>query len=372
MDLLFGLGTEYALDRKLDRLVEPILRAIHPDPPEPEIVKVLEGLKVELGADPRDVNARCLPTADGGTTVHVGHGLYVFTCLYARCVSTKFLPATPGGPRPSPAWPDALSALASYLDWLAVPIRDAEPAPIDLGDVQENRATIFGNLTYRAAICHELAHAVLGHHHVATTDDVLDARSREVEADVLGMRLHLDTLPHEAMRESAAASLVYNVYATSLLRFRLMILAEVVDTERWSFLPRHPDPLERFAALVANAEHRYGDEIVRLMWATQQDLEEIGGQIRTCLVDQRESVRDEVLDLARSVPAAAGPVDERMHALLAVSPTGVVRAIDILNRDGAPSEVLRGLFDALPRPVQRFCALPFSDRADRVLNRVTR
>jgi hypothetical protein len=36
--------------------------------------------------------------------LHVGRGLYDFLQFYARCVSTKFLPAQPGGPRPSPTW----------------------------------------------------------------------------------------------------------------------------------------------------------------------------------------------------------------------------------------------------------------------------
>jgi hypothetical protein len=43
-------------------------------------------------------------------------------------------------------------------------------AGLTLGPMQDNRATIFANMTYRAAICHEIAHAVLGHLNAITIE----------------------------------------------------------------------------------------------------------------------------------------------------------------------------------------------------------
>jgi hypothetical protein len=310
-----------------------------------------------------------------------GRGLYDFLQFYARCVSTKFLPAQPGGPRPSPAWSVALPALASCLEWLALPVRDMRLAGLTLGPMQDNRATIFANMTYRAAICHEIAHAVLGHLNAITIegqqpdiDDrqrLLNARKREIEADVFGMWLHLESLPHPAMMETAAATLIYNVHATSLLRFRLMVLAEVVDTDRWTARVRHPDPLARFGSLVATAKSRYGADVAGLMTATHADLEAIGGELRACQVDQRDSVRNELLDLAHSTPNQAGGLGPQLDGLLSRSPVGVIRALDLLAADGDSPVVAAQLVEAMPRPMQRFVALPFGDRIRRVLNRVT-
>jgi hypothetical protein len=290
VDILFGLGSERELDSKVDELVAPILQGIHTESAEPEFEQLLRTLRVVRGRDPRDINAQCLRNGDGSVLIHVGRGLYDFLQFYARCVSTKFLPAQPGGPRPSPAWSVALPALASCLEWLALPVRDMRLAGLTLGPEQDNRATIFANMTYRAAICHEIAHAVLGHLNAITIegqqpdiDDhqrLLNAREREIEADVFGMRLHLESLPHPAMMETAAATLIYNVHATSLLRLRLMALAEVIDTDRWTARVRHPDPLERFGHLVASAESWYDAYVARLMTATHYDLEAIDGEIR--------------------------------------------------------------------------------------------
>jgi hypothetical protein len=63
-----------------------------------------------------------------------------------------------------------LPALASCLEWLALPVRDMRLAGLTLGPMQDNRATIFANMTYRAAICHEIAHAVLGHLNAITIE----------------------------------------------------------------------------------------------------------------------------------------------------------------------------------------------------------
>jgi len=234
--------------------------------------------------------------------------------------------------------------------------------------------------TYRAAICHEIAHAVLGHLNAITIegqqpdiDDrqrLLNARKREIEADVFGMRLHLESLPHPAMMETAAATLIYNVHATSLLRFRLMVLAEVVDTDRWTARVRHPDPLARFGSLVATAESRYGADVAGLMTATHADLEAIGGELRACQVDQRDSVRNELLDLAHSTPDQAAGLGPQLDRLLSRSPADVIRALDLLAADGDSPVVAAQLVEAMPRPVQRFVALPFDDRIRRVLNRV--
>ncbi len=377
VDILFRLGSERELDTKLDELVKPILQAIHTDEPDLELDQMLRTLRLVSGTDLRDVNAQCLRTEDSGVLIHVGRGLYKFLHLYAQCASTRLLSDRPGGSRSSAAWSRSLPALASCLEWLALPLREVRFAALKLSPMQDNWATVFGNMTYRAAICHEIAHAVLGHHAIAIDGQepevdehqkIFNTREREIQADGLGMRLHLESLPDPDMRAIAAGTLIYNVHATSLLKLRLMALAEVVDTNRWTARVRHPVALQRFAFLIANAKSRYGPEIAGLMTATHDHLETIDGETRESMDDQQGSVRDDFLELARLTPDAPGGPGSRQDELLSQSPVGVIRALDLLAADSPM--VAAQLAEAMPRPVQRFVALPLGDRTGRVLNRI--
>jgi hypothetical protein len=379
MSILFGFGSEKELDKKLDELVTPILQAIHTDQADPEFDQMLRTLRLLRGPDTRDINAQILRTRDGSVLLHVGRGLYDFLQFYCRCISTKFLPDRPGGSRPSPAWSEALPALASSLEWLALPMGEVRFADLPLSSTQDNTATTFANMTYRAAICHEIAHVVLGHLDAiakegeqTTIDEdtkLRNSHERETDADLFGMRLHLDSLPHPAMMVTAAATLIYNMHGTNLLRLRLMALAEIIDTYRWTRRIRHPDPLLRFGFLAVNAGTRYGRKVADGMTMVHNDLETIDGEIRECMFKQQESVRDEILGLARSAADGPGGLGPQLDRLLSRSPVGVIQALDLLGSD-SPS-VAAHLTEAMPRPVQRFVALPFGDRTGRALNRVT-
>jgi hypothetical protein len=113
------------------------------------------------------------------------------------------------------------------------------------------------------------------------------------------------------------------------------------------------------------------DHVAGLMTATHADLEAIGGELRACQVDQRDSVRNKLLDLAHATPEQAGVLGPQLDGLLSRSPVGVIRALDLLAADGDSPVAAAQLVEAMPRPMQRFVALPFSERIRRALNRVT-
>jgi hypothetical protein len=81
-------------------------------------------------------------------------------------------------------------------------------------------------------------------------------------------------------------------------------------------------------------------------------------------------VRNEFLDLARPTPDQPDGLEPQLDGMLSRSPVGVIRALDLLAADGDSPVVAAQLVEAMPRPVQRFVALPFGDRIGRVLNQV--
>jgi len=167
---------------------------------------------------------------------------------------------------------------------------------------------------------------------------------------------------------TAAAALIYNVHATNLLRYRLMMLAQIVDASRWERLVRHPDPLARNATLAATAEKLYGSGLSSGMLKVHYELEAIDGAIRSCHTEMRDLVESEVLSLA-AIAGGASQAGQQLNELLERSPVGVIRALDVLQADHESPTLAAELASTLPRPVQRFIALPFSDRARRVLNK---
>jgi hypothetical protein len=88
-------------------------------------------------------------------------------------------------------------------------------------------------------------------------------------------------------------------------------------------------------------------------------------------------VRKELLKLAPSLNLRLsgrrrrGGLGPQLDGLLSRSPVGVIRALDLLAADGDSSVAAAQLVEAMPRPLQRFVALPFGDRTRRVLNRIT-
>jgi hypothetical protein len=115
---------------------------------------------------------------------------------------------------------------------------------------------------------------------------------------------------------------------------------------------------------------RYGKEVADGLSEVQAALADIDGDIRECMVDQQDSVRDEVLDLARSNPDQPGGLGPQLDKLLSRSPVGVIRALDLLATSSDSPVVAAQFAEAMPRPVQRFVALPFGGRTGRVLNQI--
>jgi hypothetical protein len=385
MNILFRLGSERELDVKLEELLAPVIESVHAEPEIPEIQETLRGMYIQRGNDPRDVNAQCLRSSDGRTVLHIGRGLYGFICYYTRCVAAKLLSTGSGDMRPSAAWSVALSSIGTALEWLALPVREVRLPSFDLSLSQDTTALIFGNMAYRAAICHEIAHAVLGHLDAEQREREIDseeagqrlinARNRELEADRFAMQLHVESLPHPDMFVTGLASVAYYIHATSLLRLKFMMLSRLIAIDSWTSKGRHPDPLLRIASLAGAAKSLYGETMSEGLMMVHSDLEQIAGDIRQSHFDQRDRTRHDAEYLLNSLPSnepTISPEEFNSHIteLLDRSPIAVVEVLDGVLCNVSLDATRDAVLSALPRPFQRFLALGRDQRTTRALNRV--
>jgi hypothetical protein len=176
-----GEDDHLRLDDRLAELSAAIVAHIDIEPPE---------VKAKLGPSQltvvKDVahglNSLCVPKADGTKIILMGGGLYSFFLHYTRAAAAYFLPSEPGGPRPSPFFPRACSALATTLNWISSPASEPVYPQFDLSPQQANVAHAFAAFAYRFALCHEMAHVVLEHVDVSPAEL---QKVRDADASVL-------------------------------------------------------------------------------------------------------------------------------------------------------------------------------------------
>lgn len=251
-----GLSDDVRLDERLDELSAGIVEALVIEPPEMMAKLRTPHLRVLKGV-PNGLNNYCVPNPDGTKIILIGGLLYSFFLHYTRAAAVYFLPSTPDGPRPSPFWPQARSAVATTLDWISSPASTAVFPPFALTPHQAHVARAFAAFAFRFALCHEMAHVVLEHVDAIPSElgRVKDAdfsvlrvsQQQELDADGFGLTLQVKSLRDRTQLVTALASSVYFVHITGLLDYRLALLAHLVDERNWKISLY---PSARFAASV--------------------------------------------------------------------------------------------------------------------------
>jgi hypothetical protein len=363
------------LDEHLEELTARIVERIRFDPSEKKAKLQPPHLRVVKG--PHGVNSYCVPRADGTKMILVGADLYPFFHHYARAAAAYFLQSEPSGGRPSAFWPQAQLALATTLDWLSSP----SPFPLyqefELTPRQTHIAKAFGDYTYRFAICHEIAHVVLGHLDAGPTEvrtmgdgdlTVFQAsHQQEFDADQFGFELHVKSLPDPTMLHTAIASAIYFVHITGLLDGRLMLLAHLVDAGHWKIANTHPPAIARVFKLMSAANGVWagaGHALVEL----HSDLSGLDAKLYDAANKQQEEVAAATGELVRrmsgrgkSRKGSTSEVKDELLRLFARSPLGVMRALepaghaDNANKDKLALE--------LPSEFQRFRGQTPAERA---------
>jgi hypothetical protein len=394
MSMTYPGEDDLRLDDRLDELSASIVARIDIEPPEVKAKLGPSQLKVVKGVA-HGLNNYCVPKADGTKIILVGADLYSFFLQYTRAAAAYFLPSEPGGPRPSPFFPRACSALATTLDWISSPTSAPVYPQFDLSPQQEHVAHAFAAFAYRFALCHEMAHIVLEHVDVSPAElqKVRDAdvsvlgvsQRQELEADRFGLQLQINSLLDNTQLVTALASAVYFVHITGLIDGRLMLLAHLVDHTKWKIAYTHPPALQRVLNLMGAAQ-RYGDKDGAGMQSVHGSLAGLDGLIYDAANKQQQDVTNETESLlekeftnsttALAVPSNLGPpVVSALLQLFERSPLGVMRALEpqvihvsaASDRTEAMPYLLREQFAAaLPPEFRRFRGLTRAQRAQEI------
>jgi hypothetical protein len=296
------------LDQQLEKLVAGVVERIGVDPPE--LLQRLRPPELQVSKGPRGVNSYSVRKPDRTKAILLGADLYRFLVHYTRAAATYFLPSNPGGPRPSPFWHKAQSAVATTLDWMASPALAPLYPEFNLTPRQAHVASGFADCAYRFALCHEMAHVALGHLD-ADAGSSLERRSvggedleflrlsqnLEVDADNLGLELHYRSLPDHVRVVPGLVSAVYFCHATALaLDIRLMLLSGLVDEYEWKISRTHPPVLERLMRLIGNAGRLYKHG-KKALHEVDSALKDVDMQILDTANGQEEAVINKVQNL---------------------------------------------------------------------------
>lgn len=356
---------------QLGGMVSNILHRLGSDPPEAMEKVRPPHLRVSIGV-PRGINSQALSVKGGSALILMGGGLYSLCEHYARAAATYFLPAPPSKATPSEHWPGARASLASTVDWLSSPTPDVRYHAFDSAPRHTNAALPFAVYAYRFAVCHELAHVILGHLRHDDTHADETARNRwtqqqEFAADRLGLRLQILSLPDSSDVVTALAAAVYLIHLTGLLDLRLMLLARLVDHDEWKIAYTHPPRLARFAYLMPIADEFYPGGAAGLM-RVHNSLTALDNEIMQTANEQQEAVAQRAEQLLNDEAATGDGTlrfAQEMDELLDRSPTGVLRALEpSVSRDTDRLEAARESYAArLPTEFQRFRDQSFVERA---------
>jgi hypothetical protein len=392
---------ELRLDDRVEELAEGVVTRIGFDPPEvqqklrPPRLRVIKGV-------PHGLNSYSIPRSDGTTVILVGAGLYTFFHHYTRAAATYFLPSQRGGRRPSGFWPRARSALAITLDWISSPASAPHYSDFNLSPYQARAAKALGDYAFRFALCHEIAHVALGHVDVdpselrrVAREDVSVLRvsqEQELDADAFGLDLQIKSLPDSTQLVNGLAGAMYFLYITRLLDARLMLVAHLVDYQRWRVSYTHPPSLHRVFNLMSAAETLHEGSASGLE-TLHGSLAAFGGQVWDTANVQQDEVAAKTLrllndEIARQMEQAPlhtrsrrrkerkpqhtdelpADVTRELLELFGRSPLGSLRALDERRhvadtRDKVALEVLEQFALVLPTEFQRFYLQTQSERA---------
>jgi hypothetical protein len=379
-------GASGDLAERLDELFAGIVDAVSIEPPETKAKLRAPQLRVVKGV-PNGLNNYCVPNPDGTKIILIGGLLYSFFLHYTRAAAAYFLPSTPNGPRPSPFWSQARSAVATTLEWISSPGSAPVFPRFDLTPHQEHVAEAFAALAFRFALCHEMAHIALEHVELGRVKDadfsfLQVSQQQELVADRFGLGLQVKSLDRTQL-VTALASSVYFVHITGLLDKRLMLLAHFVDPRSWRIALTHPPAHHRVFNLMGAAQ-AFGDKCSAGLQSVHEALERVDGEIYTAAKKEQDSVANDAVGVLEhaltnistvaSMPATlVAAVTKDLRRLFDRSPLGVMRVLEpgAFNVSAASPgkatklQVMTEQFaSTLPPEFQRFRGLTRAQRAE--------
>jgi hypothetical protein len=269
--------------------------------------------------------------------VAVNQGLALFLYRLARAFSPHVIVRGPEDP-PAPSESEAISIIATLLDWMASPVRAPLVKDWPVGPREQRTAENYTTAAERFVMAHEVAHILRGHliADAAQIDAAqaspleLDKRpvQEEHEADVLGALLAVDSSSNDGIDPRAAVTGVY-------FFFRALQLAETVGAIHVD--DSHRPAEERLAVCDYAMGQRYS-QIPNLRQAAHQTDELLVRLAATALKERdrrRTVVATRMDEILRTTPWSFGQRDplqmkalfEEAKSLFSQSPSAVMEAL---------------------------------------------
>jgi hypothetical protein len=272
-------------------------------------------------------------------SIAVNYGLMLFVYRVARALAPHIITRTADDP-PAPPESEAVSIIATLIDWMASPARAPLIEDWPTGQREVRTAENIAVAAERFVVSHEIAH-IARQHLIADSSKIdpsnakpedLDNRpfEQEIEADVIGAMLSIDSMRVQGLDPRAGC--VGVVMFLEILRLAEEVGAIVADE-------KHPPAEIRLQTVWEALPQRYGkDSPVLMSWANQmaQLITRIGDLARAERITRREETVKYMDKIFREYPATQGThrdlrADQAMLnetlTRLRTSPSAVLEAI---------------------------------------------
>jgi hypothetical protein len=239
---------------------------------------------------------------------------------------------------PTPPESEAISIIATLLDWMASPVRAPLVQDWPVGPREQRTAENYTTLAERFVIAHEVAHILRGHL-IADASEVdvaqasaleLDKRQfqQEHEADVLGALLTVDSTSKEGIDPRAAVAGVYFFF----LALQLVETVGAIHVD-----DSHRPAKERLALCDYAMGQRYS-QVPNLRQAAHQT-DELLARLGAAALEERDRRRtvvaarmDEILrttswSFGERDPVQMKALFEEAKSMFSQSPSAVVEAL---------------------------------------------
>jgi hypothetical protein len=320
-------------------LADTILNYLRSHLQEQEMLPLLQPERVVVITIPLATVQALTVWMDPVHTIAVNSGLMLFMYRVARALAPHIITRGPKDPPPPPE-SEAISIIATLLDWMSSPVRAPLIQDWPTGPREIRTAENIATAGERFVVNHEISH-ILCRHLIVNTSEVdpskltpYDLQNRpteqEIEADVIGASLSIESM-FEQQLDPRAGAVGIMIFLQSL---RLAEEVGAIVSDR-----THPSASDRLEVLWQTLPHRFGPDFAYLTsWA--DELSGLMNRVGNIALQERNKRRQKAVAymdrIFREHPGMLGPrrdpasdkalLDETLKLLL-TAPSAVLEAV---------------------------------------------
>lgn len=348
----------------IQTLADNILDFIRSNLKDPDMAHLFQPGRVVVTTIPQATVQALTVWMDPVHSIAVNHGLMLFMYRLARAIAPHVITRGPNDP-PAPPESEAVSIIATMLDWMSSPVRAPLVADWQTGEREIRTAENIATAGERFVVSHEIAHIMRQHLIVdarkadASKMTLRDLAKRpyeqEIEADVIGASLSMESMIPQNLAPQAGAVGI----AMFLQSLRLAEEVGAIVTDE-----KHPAAGFRLDVLWQTLPQRYGADFSRLTQAANE-IGSLVARLGDQALQERNTRRKKAVEymerifrehpatqgLQRNIRADKAMLDETLE-LLRTAPSAVLEAIsaNLLDADeyravasaaGSPAELFK-------------------------------